>query len=200
MTSPDVMPGKNDALRSGVRAEIVTIVWMIVEAGVAVGSGIAARSVLLTAFGIDSVIELLSGGVLLWRLRAEVRGESTESAERRAGWLSAVLLLLLCLHRDFRRRRPIPTYRTGSVPSRSRCSGVRHPRDAAPGPLEAADQYGSSQRCASGRHRGDGRLCVYGGVCRPRSGPEPDVALVVGRICREPRPSGLACAGDERGI
>jgi len=47
---------------------------MLVEAGVAIGAGIAARSVLLTAFGLDSVIELLTGGVLLWRLATEVRG------------------------------------------------------------------------------------------------------------------------------
>ena len=33
--------------------EIVTIVWMIIEAAVAVGAGIAARSLLLVAFDTD---------------------------------------------------------------------------------------------------------------------------------------------------
>ena len=61
-------------LQAGVRIEIATVAWMLVEAGVAIGAGIAARSVLLTAFGLDSVIELLTGGVLLWRLATEVRG------------------------------------------------------------------------------------------------------------------------------
>ena len=55
------------ALRSGVRLEVVTVVWMALEAVLAIGAGIAARSVLLTAFGLDSVIELLSGVTLLWR-------------------------------------------------------------------------------------------------------------------------------------
>jgi divalent metal cation (Fe/Co/Zn/Cd) transporter len=74
---------------------------MAVEAVVAIGAGIAARSVLLTAFGFDSVIELISGGTLLWRLSSEARGatsERTEAVERRATWISAVLLGLLCIY------------------------------------------------------------------------------------------------------
>jgi hypothetical protein len=35
--------------------------WMTIEAAVAIGAGIAAHSLLLLAFGIDSVIELASG-------------------------------------------------------------------------------------------------------------------------------------------
>jgi divalent metal cation (Fe/Co/Zn/Cd) transporter len=74
---------------------------MAVEAVLAIGAGIVARSVLLTAFGFDSVIELISGGVLLWRLSSEARGASTErmeSVERRATRISAVLLVLLCAY------------------------------------------------------------------------------------------------------
>jgi len=48
-------------VRAGVRLEVVTVAWMAVEAVLAIGAGIVARSVLLTAFGFDSVIELLSG-------------------------------------------------------------------------------------------------------------------------------------------
>lgn len=73
---------------------------MLVQAVVALGSGIAARSVLLTAFGFDSVIELASGATLLWRLSSEARGEKTERlelVERRATWISALLLVLLSL-------------------------------------------------------------------------------------------------------
>ena len=77
------------------------MVWMVAEAVLALGSGIAARSVLLTAFGFDSVIELISGATLLWRLSLEARGESSEQlevVERRATWISAVLLVLLSLY------------------------------------------------------------------------------------------------------
>jgi hypothetical protein len=37
--------------------------WHVVEFAIAVGAGIAASSVVLVAFGIDSLIELLAGGV-----------------------------------------------------------------------------------------------------------------------------------------
>ena len=89
------------ALRSGVRLEVVTVVWMALEAVLAIGAGIAARSVLLTAFGLDSVIELLSGVTLLWRLSSEARGTDisrVEGLERRATRISAVLLVLLCAY------------------------------------------------------------------------------------------------------
>jgi divalent metal cation (Fe/Co/Zn/Cd) transporter len=89
------------ALRAGVRLEMVTVVWMGIEAVVAIGAGVAARSVLLTAFGTDSLIELISGATLLWRLRAEARGGDAgrlETVERRATQISAVLLILLCAY------------------------------------------------------------------------------------------------------
>jgi hypothetical protein len=89
------------ALRTGVRLEVFTVVWMFAEAVLAIGAGIAARSVLLTGFGFDSVIELLSGVTLLWRLSSEARGLSApnlESVERRATRISAVLLVILCAY------------------------------------------------------------------------------------------------------
>jgi divalent metal cation (Fe/Co/Zn/Cd) transporter len=74
---------------------------MAAEAALAIGAGIAARSVLLTAFGFDSVIELLSGVTLLWRLSSEARGSGAahlEGVERRATVISAALLALLCAY------------------------------------------------------------------------------------------------------
>src|SRR2546421_10927759 len=62
---------RSAALRRGVRLEVVTIAWMFVEAILALGAGIAARSVLLTAFGVDCVVELLSGIVLYRRLAGQ---------------------------------------------------------------------------------------------------------------------------------
>jgi divalent metal cation (Fe/Co/Zn/Cd) transporter len=74
---------------------------MAVEAVLAIGAGLAARSVLITAFGFDSVIELLSGAILLWRLSSEDGGTSAariERVERRATVISAALLALLCAY------------------------------------------------------------------------------------------------------
>lgn len=89
------------ALRSGVRLELFTVIWMAAEATLAIGAGIAARSVLLTAFGADSVIELISGATLLWRLHLESRGEPddrVDAVEKQATWISAILLVLLCIY------------------------------------------------------------------------------------------------------
>jgi divalent metal cation (Fe/Co/Zn/Cd) transporter len=84
-----------------VLVEIVTVAWMLVEAIVALAAGVLARSVLLTAFGLDSVIELVGGAVLLWRLSIEVRSddlERIERAENRAAWIVGVGLVLLCVY------------------------------------------------------------------------------------------------------
>src|SRR5438093_5591346 len=79
------------AMRRGVRLEVLTIVWMLVEAVLSLGAGVSARSVLLTAFGLDSVVELLSGIVVLRRLQ----GRAGEAVATR---ISAVLLIALCAY------------------------------------------------------------------------------------------------------
>lgn len=88
-------------VRTGVWVEVFTVLWMIVEAAVSLGAGVLAGSALLVAFGIDSVIELVSGAILLWRLWGEARGEGSkqvERAEHRASWVVAISLALLCLY------------------------------------------------------------------------------------------------------
>jgi divalent metal cation (Fe/Co/Zn/Cd) transporter len=87
------------AVVRGVLLERITVTWMVAEAALALGAGIAARSVLLTAFGFDSVVELLSGLVLLRRLSVEAHGSNIERVERlekRTARVSGVLLVLLC--------------------------------------------------------------------------------------------------------
>jgi divalent metal cation (Fe/Co/Zn/Cd) transporter len=88
-------------VRSGVRIEVFTVIWMVIEAVVSIGAGIIAGSALLTAFGLDSVIELVSGSILLWRLLIEAGEgdtERVEHAEHRAVWIVAVSLALLCVY------------------------------------------------------------------------------------------------------
>ncbi len=89
------------ALRSGVAIEWWTIGWMALEAVVSLGAGVAAGSVALVAFGADSVIELISAGVLLRRLRVEQVGTSAvavASAERRASGVVGILLFVLAIY------------------------------------------------------------------------------------------------------
>ena len=88
-------------VRIGVLIEVISLLWMVIEASVAIGVGFATHSVLLQGFGIDSVIELLTGGVLLWRLSLEQRGgslQAVEQAERRAAWVVALSLFALALY------------------------------------------------------------------------------------------------------
>ena len=73
---------------------------MTVEAVVAIASGVAAGSLVLLAFGLDSVIELASAGVLMWRLAVELRrGRAfSERAEHLARRIAGTLLLLLAAY------------------------------------------------------------------------------------------------------
>jgi len=67
--------------------------WHVVEFAIAVGAGIAAGSVALIGFGIDSVVEALAGGVIVW-LFSGGRG-SSPTAERRAQQLVAASYAIL---------------------------------------------------------------------------------------------------------
>lgn len=80
--------------------EWVTVVWMVIEGAVALAAGISAHSITLVAFGADSVIELISAGVLLWRLDVEVRKgvDFSEGAEARASKIAGVLLFALAVY------------------------------------------------------------------------------------------------------
>ena len=89
------------SVRRGVSIEIVSIGWMIVEAAVAVGAGLTAHSLALVAFGVDSIIELVAGTVLLWRLTIEANGASLERvqrAEKTSSWVVGTALLLLAAY------------------------------------------------------------------------------------------------------
>ena len=88
-------------VRVGVRVEVFSVIWMVIEAAFSIGAGIAAGSALLTAFGLDSVVELVSAGVLLWRLSLEAREGDTlrvERAEHRAAWIVGIALALLSVY------------------------------------------------------------------------------------------------------
>jgi divalent metal cation (Fe/Co/Zn/Cd) transporter len=84
-------------IQEAFRLEWFTVAWMVIEATVAIGAGVAAHSVTLLAFGIDSVIELASAGVLIWRLTVELRhGQAfSESAEHAASRIGGALLFAL---------------------------------------------------------------------------------------------------------
>lgn len=53
------------------RLEWVTIGWNVAEVGVTIGLGVAAGSLALVAFGLDSVVEVFASLVVLWQLRGD---------------------------------------------------------------------------------------------------------------------------------
>ena len=75
-----------DWTRIGLWLVAATMAYNVVEAGIALWSGVVAHSVALVGFGLDSIIELAAASVLFWRLRVEASGagqETIEAAERR---------------------------------------------------------------------------------------------------------------------
>jgi divalent metal cation (Fe/Co/Zn/Cd) transporter len=75
------------ALGSALRLEYLTLGWNVAEAVVGIAAGVLAGSTALVGFGGDSVVESLSGAVLIWRLASERRpggAERAEAVERRA--------------------------------------------------------------------------------------------------------------------
>ena len=75
--------------RRGRRLEYLTIVWNSLEGLVAVVVGIVAGSIALVGFGFDSVIEVSSGAIILWRL---VSGEHREKLALRLVGVSFLAL------------------------------------------------------------------------------------------------------------
>jgi divalent metal cation (Fe/Co/Zn/Cd) transporter len=98
-----ILPPRSDRLlliRDAFKLEWFTIGWMTVEAIVAIAAGVGAGSLVLLAFGLDSVIELVSAGVLIWRLSVELRhGQRfSDRAERIASRIGGALLFILAAY------------------------------------------------------------------------------------------------------
>ncbi len=100
--APPAPPGaeRRALVEQAFRLEWLTVAWMVVEAVIAIGAGLAAGSVVLLAFGLDSVIELASAGVLIWRLSVELRQghEFSEDTERLASRIGGALLFALAAY------------------------------------------------------------------------------------------------------
>lgn len=79
----------------GRQLEYITLVWNAAEAIIGVTAGLLAGSIALVGFGLDSVIEISSGAVLLWRLGA---GRDAERRERISVLLVGLCFVLLTLY------------------------------------------------------------------------------------------------------
>lgn len=89
---------RDGLVRRGVSLEIFTLLWLTVEAAVALAAGVAAGSVALLAFGLDSVIEFVAAFVVLRTSRAEQAGRSGGEREQRALRVIGVTFFVLAAY------------------------------------------------------------------------------------------------------
>ena len=86
--------------RKGLRLEYFTVAYNIIEAIVSIVFGKIANSIALVGFGLDSIVESLSGFVLIWRLRQhkKISKEEEERIEKRALKFVALTFFILGLY------------------------------------------------------------------------------------------------------
>jgi divalent metal cation (Fe/Co/Zn/Cd) transporter len=110
---------RRELLRRGLRLEYLTVGWNVIEGLVSVSAALVAGSVALLGFGIDSFVEVTSGIILIWRLRAEPNARDPQAVElldQRAHKLVALSLFALAIYividatiRLITQERPEPT-------------------------------------------------------------------------------------------
>ena len=83
--------------RRGRRLEYATTIWNCTEAIVAIATGLAANSLALVAFGLDSCVEVFASVVVLWHLGG-ANEEADPGRARRALRLIAAAFAVLGLY------------------------------------------------------------------------------------------------------
>lgn len=89
-------PGRDRLVRRARALAWVGLAWHGIEAAVAIVAGLAAGSIALVGFGVDSVIESLAAIVVLWRFSGNRSG--SDAAERRAQRLIGGSFFLLAAY------------------------------------------------------------------------------------------------------
>jgi len=93
-------PGR-DWQRIGLILVITTMAYNMAEAVIALWSGAEADSIALVGFGLDSIIESIAAGALLWRLSLEARRADprrVEDADRSVHRVVGATFVLLALY------------------------------------------------------------------------------------------------------
>ena len=87
-----------DLVRRGRYLEYFTIAYNSLEGLIAVAAGLLAGSIALVGFGFDSLIEVTSGAVLLWRLHADLDEERRERIEAISLRIVGACFVLLAIY------------------------------------------------------------------------------------------------------
>ncbi|MBP8951610.1 MAG: cation transporter, partial [Armatimonadetes bacterium] len=78
----------------------MTVAYNVLEGVVSILAGVMAGSIALIGFGLDSAVESLSGGIMIWRFRlhGRVSAEREEQLEQRAARLVGITFFILGLY------------------------------------------------------------------------------------------------------
>ena len=84
--------------RRGKYLEILTIGWALCESAVAIFSSMRSGSISLAGFGLDSLVEVVSGAALMWRMSHEMDPHRRQSTENVSLRIAGGCLLLLAIY------------------------------------------------------------------------------------------------------
>lgn len=94
----DIHINHPECVKKALKLEWFLIVYNSIEAVASVSFGIAAGSVALIGFGLDSVIEVAAAGILIWRLSIHSSPEEEERGEKKALFFVGVTFFLLAIY------------------------------------------------------------------------------------------------------
>jgi divalent metal cation (Fe/Co/Zn/Cd) transporter len=80
-------------LQRGLRLEYATLTWNVVGSVLVLVAAVAARSVALAGFGLDSLIEIVASAVVVWQLKG-----TDKRRERKALRVIGIAFILLALY------------------------------------------------------------------------------------------------------
>ena len=98
MSQAPITANRASLVRRGRYLEYFTIGYNSLEVLIAVAAGLVAGSIALVGFGFDSLIEVTSGAILVWRLHADVDEERRERIEAISLRLIGACFVLLAIY------------------------------------------------------------------------------------------------------
>jgi divalent metal cation (Fe/Co/Zn/Cd) transporter len=96
-THPTTIKSRAVLLQRGLRLEYATLGWNVVGCTIVLAAAVAAGSVALAGFGIDSVIEIVASTVVVWQLKGVGQNDRRRGALRVIAVAFTLLALYICV-------------------------------------------------------------------------------------------------------